>query len=329
MANGKRQTANGGWRCICKSVMRWWGGIFYFLLFTFYFCGVSWCDLGLRDVRVARVDIDGDGTVEVVAGGRIGQAVAVDVPRNNRKAGIGVYRVDGALLQLICEREDLFWVADVAGGDLDGDGIDEIVAVGLGHVMIFDVVGNRLVEIGHEILEHHWTDRVMVGDVDGDGRVEVGVTVYDIAQGAEIGRSEVRFFSWVQTRLESSFVFFVDGHVGDLCGVTAARGETYVALEVGVGDEGGEIQMRVGHTGRVFWRGDLTVGGVRALSLDARETQLVIGGIDGQVWMSQVTSFGLSRANVFQHAVGLSGVLLLSDRLMTLSNRMGLKILRF
>ncbi|MBT3604780.1 MAG: hypothetical protein HN521_17100 [Candidatus Latescibacteria bacterium] len=333
MAKCKRQKAKGGCgRLLGRfpiSATGWRDGVFYFLLFTFYACGVSWCDLGLRDVRVARADVDGDGIAEVVAGGRLGRAPAVDAPRSVRQAGIGVYRVAGNFLHPICERDDLFWVSDVAGGDVDGDGVDEVVAVGLGHVMIFDVVGDQLVEIGHEILENDWTDRVMVADVNGDGRVDVGVTVYHIDPGAEMGRSEVRYFSWANTRLEKHFEFEIDGHVGDLCGVTNERGEVIVALEVGTGDEGGEIQMWSGRSGRVFWRGDMTNGRVRALSLDAQAAQLVIGGVDGQVWMSHMTSFGLSPARELQHRWGLSGLLLLPQRLLTLSNRMGLQLLRF
>lgn len=329
MANGKWQTADVGLRRIYNVVVSLRVRTFYFLLFTFYFCGVSWCDLGLRDVRIARADVDGDGIEEVIAGGRIGWAPAVDVPRRARQAGLGVYRVDGDFLRPICERNDLFWVADVAGGDVDGDGVDEVVAVGLGHVMLYKVVGDELIEIGHEVLEHDWTDRVMVGDVDGDGVDEIGVTVYHIEPGAEIGRSDVRYFSWANARLERRLEFSIEGHVGDFCGVSNTRGENFVALEVGMGDEGGEIRMVSGLTGRIFWRGTMTEGRVRALSLDAQLGQLVVGGVDGQVRLAQITARGMFPVRELQQAKGLSGVLLFSDRLLTLSNHLGLQLLRF
>lgn len=86
------------------------------LLLGVLVCHTAWADLGLQDVRIAQVDVDGDGVFEVIAGGRIGPAQAFDVPRNARQAGVGVYRVSGQLLQPLCERADLFVVRDVGGG---------------------------------------------------------------------------------------------------------------------------------------------------------------------------------------------------------------------
>jgi len=327
------QMTNGRWSWLYLftkfDVADWGRGTFYFSLFTFYLCGISWGDLGLQDVRVARADVDGDGIMEVVAGGRIGRALAADVPRVARQAGVGVYRVTGELLHPICERRDLFVVADVAGGDVDGDGVDEIVVVGMGHLIVFDVTDGQLVEMAQMTLPGDWTDRVMVGDVDGDGRVEIGVTVYRIENGAEMGRSDVIFLQWANRRLEKRFEIGLEGHVGDLCALTTADGQHFVALEVGLGDEGGDLRVLSGPSGRVFWRGEMTKGRVRALSLDAQSTNLVIGGVDGRVWTATLSTNGLSNPNAVHRFLGISGLVLMPDQLLLFSNRIGLQMLRF
>lgn len=297
-----------------------------FMLFSFY--SVAWGDLGLQNVRMARADVDGDGVLEVIAGGRIGAAVAVDVPRLLRQAGVGVYRVAGDLLQPICERQDLNVVADVAGGDVDGDGDDEVVVVGMGHLRVLDVVGGAFVEVARIALPSDWTDRVMVGDVDGDGNAEVGVTLYAIDRESEKGRSEVLFLQWTGAGFSKKFEFVIDGHVGDLCTMAFEDGRPVVALEVGIGDEGGAIQLLSGQSGQVIWQGNMTDERVRALSLDAQLTQLVIGGIDGRVHLARLSPNGLLSQQVIQQTPGFSGVVWMSQVLL-FSNRSGIQTFRF
>jgi len=266
--------------------------------------------------------------LEVIAGGRIGQAVAVDVPRMLRQAGVGVYRVDSDLLQPLCERHDLNVVADVAGGDIDGDGDDEVVVVGMGHLRVFNIVGGQFVEMARIDLPSEWTDRVLVGDVDGDGVSEVGVTLYDIDREAEKGRSEVLFLQWTGAGLTRKFGFGVDGHVGDLCAMAYEDGRPLLALEVGIGDEGGEIQLLSGQGGQVIWRGNMTDERVRALSLDAEFTQLAIGGIDGRVHLARLLPTGLLSQNIIQRTPGFSGLAWVSSVLL-FSNHRGIQTLRF
>lgn len=320
MANGKR------W--MKMTTCKWLLCGVWVLLFCFSFGGVAWGDLGGQQVRMARADVDGDGVWEVIAGGRIGPAVAVDVPRFLRRAGVGVYRVDGDLLQPLCERNDLYVVNDVAGGDVDGDGLDEVVVVGMGLVRVFDVVGGQLAEIARVDLPNEWTDRVMVGDVDGDGLAEVGVTLYAVDFGAEIGRSEVFFLQWTGAGLTKKFEFVIDGHVGDLCAMAFEDGRPLIALEVGFGDEGGEIQLLSGQGGHVIWRGNMTEERVRALSLDAQMAQLAIGGIDGRVYLVRLLPTGLLSQQVIQRTPGFSGLAWVSSMLL-FSNRSGIQTLRF
>ena len=308
--------------------MAWLMRLLGVLLFCCFWDGGAWGDVGFQNVRMARADVDGDGVWEVIAGGRIGSAVAVDMPRVLRQAGVGVYRVEGGLLQPICERHDLNVVADVAGGDVDGDGDDEVVVVGMGHLRVLDVVDGVFVEVAHIALPSDWTDRVMVGDVDGDGQVEVGVTLYAVDRDSEKGRSEVLFLQWTGVGFTKKYEFVIDGHVGDLCAMAFADGRPLVALELGFGDEGGEIQLLSGRNGQVIWRGNMTDERVRALSLDAQLTQLVIGGIDGRVHMTRLSPNGLLSQNAIQHTPGFSGVVWMSH-LLLVSNHSGIQTFRF
>jgi hypothetical protein len=308
-----------------------WTRVTFSLLFYLFvgFRGISWAEFGLQNVRVARADVDGNGTYELIAGGRIGWAQAADIPAANRSAGVGVYRVEKGLLQPLCERRDLHVVADVAGGDVDGDGIDEVVVAGMGLLTVFEVVNHQLVEIARASLPGDWTDRVMVGDVDGDGQVEVGVTSYSIDSGAEVGRSKVTFFQWANGTLEKRFQFDVSGHIGDLSAMETDDGQGLLALEVGMGDEGGEVRVLSGQNGQVVWAGEMTTGRVRALSLDSHGTKLVIGGVDGRVWTATLGPTGLSAPGMVHRAIGITGLAWMPNQLLTFSNRLGLQMLGF
>lgn len=292
--------------------------------------GAVWGDLGLQDVRMAHADVDGDGIAEVIVGGRIGPAVAADVPRMARTAGVGVYREDRGMLTPLYERGDLHVVADVAGGDVDGDGMDEVVVVGMGQVTILDVIDGQLVVGTRFELAHEWTDRVMVDDVDGDGVLEVGVTLYHIAPDMERGQSEVVFGQIVNQAFHKKFNFAFNGHIGDLCGIKAGDGQVFVALEVGMGDEGGDVYVISGRTGDRVWHGALTLERVRALYLDAQAPFLAVGGVDGRIWQARMTPDGfVSSPHLLQHLVGVSGLVWMPDKRLLLSHRTGLHVLRY
>lgn len=286
-------------------------------------------EVGFRDVRVAHADVDGDGVFEVVAGGRLGAPVAVDVPRLARQAGVGIYRVMGEVLHPLHERFDLHVVSDVAGGDVDGDGVDEVVVVGMGALTVFEVVNNELVMLTRVMLGANWTDRVMVADVDGDGLADVGVTRYAIDADAEIGRSEVVFLRWTGQTLREDVVWHLDGHVGDLCALSGDDGRVNVVIEVGMGDEGGRVVVQDGRLGQVLWQEQLTTGGVRALSLDARGAQLVVGGVNGQMWMARWMANRLVEQRAWQQSTVFSGLAFLPDRLILFSRQMGLQMMRY
>ena len=261
-----------------------WIGVFAF----FYWVFPIGAQVGFYDVRFARCDVDGDGVWEVVAGGRMGPALPVDAPRHLHQGGVGIFRASGNMLHMLSTRQDLHAILDVAAGDIDGDGRDEIATVGLGQLTIFafqqDQLKTRLVVD----LEGLWTDRVVIDDVDGDGRDDVGVTVYEMEDQAEIGQTTVVFYRWQGSRLLPFRRLLVDQHVGDLCVVS-----NHLVMEVGSGDEGGQARMYGLTDGIEHTRTLLTQNGVRVLSLDTQDTRLIAGSIDGLLGMFDVVPTGL------------------------------------
>ena len=258
-----------------QSLLIWVKGALVLIMLAGFCLGDASAETGFQKVRFARADVDGDGVSEVVAGGRIGPAVSVDVPRAVRQAGFGVYQVSGKLLKPLAVREDLQSVQDVGAGDLDGDGKDEIITVGMGRLTVFGWRQDGLSEMSRVSLGGAWTDRVAVGDVDQDGRAEIAVTIYQIEAEAEIGHTRVVIYRW-QDALVRGHDWITRMHVGDL----AANASGWV-MEVGAGEEGGEL-MAVNKEGWPVWQHSVA-SGPRALSLDVIDQRLIVGRVDGVV----------------------------------------------
>jgi hypothetical protein len=118
-------------------------------------------------VRVARADFNGDG--------RDGYAVSYGPGSSPR---VAVYNQDQQLVNSFDAYDPSFQGGVyVAVGDLDGDGIPEIVtgadSGGGPHVKIFDVDGNELGGFMAYDPVFHGGVRVAVGDVDGDSFADI------------------------------------------------------------------------------------------------------------------------------------------------------------
>jgi|Deesub1362A_J573_1020465.scaffolds.fasta_scaffold02555_3 hypothetical protein len=122
-------------------------------------------DLGYG-LKVAVGDINGDGREEIIAG--------TTYPGYG-PTYIYVMRWTG---RTFTTAHKLFLGStqdanSVAVGDVDGDGIDEIVVGGNGKVFVFKIIKNGYKKIYLDESLRGKLDSLAVGDIDGDGRAEI------------------------------------------------------------------------------------------------------------------------------------------------------------
>jgi lipoprotein-anchoring transpeptidase ErfK/SrfK len=138
---------------------------------------------GIRSFSVARADVDGDGSTEtVLAGG----------PRE--RALVAVLDAAGRLRRTF----DVYGRGfrgglEVAAGDLDGDGIAEIVTAPAGHggpdVRVFSSNGTLRFRFNAFAPNFRGGVRLAVGDVTGDGRPEI------VTAAGPDGEPQIRVFT--------------------------------------------------------------------------------------------------------------------------------------
>lgn len=120
-------------------------------------------------VTVAACDLDGDGTNEIVTG-----------TMNGGGPHVRMFTSEGYLLYgggFFAYAGDFRGGVNVACGDVDGDGLDDIVTgpgvTGGPHVRVFDPLGNMKYEIFAGSASENTGASVAVGDVNGDGDDEI------------------------------------------------------------------------------------------------------------------------------------------------------------
>ncbi len=165
-------------------------------------------------VNVAAGDLDGDGYDEIVTGAGPG---AVFGPH------VRGWNVDGGDAEAISEISyfaygTLKWGVNVACGDFDGDGFDEIItgagpgAVFGPHVRGWNVDGGAVVALSWVSFLAYGTNRfgvnVAAGDLDGDGIDEIitapgpsslfgsHIRGWDVDGGEPVALPNVNFFAW-------------------------------------------------------------------------------------------------------------------------------------
>ena len=239
--------------------------------------------------RFAEGDVDGDGRSDLIVGGRVGPFRSLTDPPSARTARVELYAVGNGPMRLLAACDELPVVNDVAAGDLNGDGRDEIVAIGDHRLYV-------LVRSGGELVVEHAEERALgrllrvdAADLDGDGRAEIAVAESRPETGAEATAADIHIYRYVAGLREEAVV--VSGrHIGDLCfGDYDGDGGVDLAFEEGGEEIGGQISV-YGFSGlhaiaRI--RQEVTEGRVRALSLAAlgreRSTLLGVGDVTRRV----------------------------------------------
>ena len=163
------------------------------------------------DVNVARGNFDQDPALELVTGPGFGGG-----------PHIKLYDDDGAFMgkEFMAYDPRFAGGVDVAAGDTDGDGIDEIVTgPGFGggpHVKIFDVNGTLRSTFYAYDPKFAGGIRVAVGDIDGDGMAEIVTGIYS-SGGPHVrvmtasGESITQFFAY-----DPNFTGGIDVAVGNV-----------------------------------------------------------------------------------------------------------------
>jgi len=163
-------------------------------------------------VQVAAGDLKGDGIDEIITGAGPGGGPHVRVFDINGYAQAGFFAYDDAFRGGV----------QVAAGDVDGDGIDEIVTApgpnGNSNVKVFDIEGNVKADFFAYDKNFQGKVNVAVGDVDGDGIDEI-ITGAGPGGGPHVrvfdGQGNVKFHFFA---FNKNFLGGVNVAVGDVDG---------------------------------------------------------------------------------------------------------------
>jgi hypothetical protein len=269
----------------------------------------------ISNPRFASGDIDGDGEKDIIVGGRVGPFRALTDPLSDKHARVDLYKREGNVLTVLTTGPELNQVDDVATGNLDHKKGAEILAVGAGRLIVLGWDRNHLVRLHTELLPSNLTQRIETIDIDSDGIDELIITLYGVGEDGDSGKTTVNIYAWSTSSLRLLQSLEIDSHVGDLAVV--ANSAPKLVLETGTGEEGGEARM-IGlglHHHWEVWRGQITDGSRRSLSLSSIETgQLAVGTPNGTVRLYQVAETELYFKGTGPELRNTAGILLVRSQ---------------
>ncbi len=177
-------------------------------------------------VRVAMGDVDGDGVEEIITGAGPGGGPQVQV-----------LELDGTVIGSFFAFEEYDHSGIyVATGDVNGDGIDEVIVSSesdpQGRVRIFDHTGSRLRTLWLAGYAHH-SIRVAAGDMDGDGIDEI---ITGLGPG---GAPEVKIIKYNGSILKTFDAYASTYDKGIYVGVGDVDGDGEQEIVTGTDDGGG------------------------------------------------------------------------------------------
>jgi len=165
-------------------------------------------------VKIATGDLDGDGVDEIITGTGSGGGPHIRVfdKNGNPKLTNGFFAY----------AEHFRGGVNVAAGDLDGDGKDEIIAgAGNGggpHIRVFDGYGNPKITNGFFAYDERFRGgvNVAIGDIDKDGQAEI------VAGAGQGGGPHIRVFEGDGTLKPIQFFAF---HPDNRSGISVATAD--------------------------------------------------------------------------------------------------------
>lgn len=181
----------------------------------------------LGGANIASANLDSDSNFELVTAARFGGGPQVSVFEKDGTQKVSFYAYDSAFHGGI----------DVAAGDVDGDGVAEIItAPGKGggpHIKIFKANGTLVSEFMAYDSRFHGGVALAVADLDGDGKAEI------ITGPGKGGGPNVKVFSGTGTIIKDFMAYDPKFHGGIDVSALAKKTSTPAAIITAPGEGGG------------------------------------------------------------------------------------------
>lgn len=250
---------------------------------------LSFGSVDLVNARLSTGDLDKDGAVDAAIVGATARTSGNGAARIDWYAGPGVPPAASMILPA---------ATDLTHADLDGDGVDELVAVGDHTWQVLRLQAGLLQTQAQGLYaEPLW--RVAAGDIDADGTDELALVTVRRGLVDEVPEALVELVRLTPSGdLQRLDTWTVAAHVGDICFAPSAHGPVLI-VESGAEEVGGRLH-RLSTTAGQLRQQDVTHSGearLRILSMSAvtngSRTLLSLGDVSGRVRLVEWRGSGL------------------------------------